>query len=375
MRLKEIVNIMPDDKFLDYYITMSEKFLPLQSSYIVFKNTKELIYIKNKTVQLIIFKESVNDFEYLLSILGDTKLIVFHSFRQCWYPFIRAIPNDITKVWLFWGSDGYAALKLNSTSSLASKLATYEDTIWGNLKFLYNYGKGFFLGKRQMETRDIIKLMDFCGTWVDADQSIAKKININIKALSFNYYTKELMNFESYNCHSINRNKLLLGNSGNPSNNHVEALKTLSEKKFSGVIYCPLSYGGSELYIKNVCSLGNKLFGSNFKPLLNFIPLDEYQTIVNECGIIWMNHKRQQAAGNLLFSFVTKKIVVLNAISPLAETFDKWNLIHYNIENFDANYDSQELDLIKNRHVILERVTIDENKSFFKSIQQLANNT
>lgn len=28
MELKKIVNIMPDDKFLDYYIEMSEKFLP-----------------------------------------------------------------------------------------------------------------------------------------------------------------------------------------------------------------------------------------------------------------------------------------------------------------------------------------------------------
>ena len=47
MELKKIVNIMPDDKFLDYYIEMSEKFLPGESTYLFFKDDAPFKFVKS----------------------------------------------------------------------------------------------------------------------------------------------------------------------------------------------------------------------------------------------------------------------------------------------------------------------------------------
>jgi dTDP-N-acetylfucosamine:lipid II N-acetylfucosaminyltransferase len=372
MVLKEIVNVMPDDKFLDYYITMSEKYLPNKSSYIVFSNSEELVYIKNKHVNLFILEDSTENFESIISDLRNTSVVIFHSFQENWYPFIESISLNVHKVWLFWGFEGYSALPQAKFSSISSKYAKYENTILGKIRFLYNFGKDFLVDKSQKKTREIIKRMDYCATWVDADHLIARKINPRIKSIKFNYYTKELMGFEAFSSQRLNRDKLILGNSANPSNNHIDALHFLYDLGYSGIIFCPLSYGGSKVYKGNVCLIGNKLFGENFKPLLKFMPLDEYQHILNECGIIWMNHLRQQAAGNLLFSFLAKKIVVLNEKSPLINTFNQWNLTQYNRHNFLDKDESQEYKLIENRRIILEKVTIEANKEFFDSIQQLS---
>jgi hypothetical protein len=38
MRFNPVLNIMPDDKFIDAYIEMSERYIPNQSSYIIFGN-------------------------------------------------------------------------------------------------------------------------------------------------------------------------------------------------------------------------------------------------------------------------------------------------------------------------------------------------
>ncbi|MBG6236599.1 hypothetical protein IWX76_003193 [Pedobacter sp. CAN_A7] len=363
---------MRDDKFLDYYIAMSERFIPNETSYVIFKDTDELVHIKNKTVPLIILKESSDNFDELVASLSKTNVIVFHSFNERWFNFIRSIPKGLKKVWLFWGFEGYAALPKPTFPSMSVKIAKYENNFSGNVRFLYSCFRRIFINKNHLEAREIINVMDYCATWVDADHALAKTINPYLKNLSFNYYTKELMDFESFDVQRLNRNKLLLGNSADPSNNHIDALQFLHKNKFKGIIYCPLSYGGTKLYREYICKLGNKYFGSNFKPLVEFMPLNEYQLIVNECGIVWMNHKRQQAAGNLLFSFLAKKIVVLNSVSPLIDTFDKWNLKHFNRNNFEMANSNLEADLEKNRKIILERITIDQNETFFRSIEKLA---
>ena len=223
-----------------------------------------------------------------------------------------------------------------------------------------------FLLNTNNEARNIIRQMDFCGTWVDADYLLAKRYNPQLKPLYFNYYTKELMHFDKMPVQAINYNNLLLGNSGAPTNNHIEALKYLYKIKYKGEIVCPLSYSGSESYVQNVCSLGAKLFGSKFTPLIEFMPLNEYQEIINRCGIVWMNHKRQQAAGNLLFLFMAQKIVVTDKNSPLNITFNNWGLTFFDKSILNKLQTVSDIDLKHNRDIILQKVSISENEAFFK---------
>lgn len=362
---------MPDDKFLDYYIIMSEKFLPGKASFIVLSETQELVHIKQKNANLQVLIRNDEAYKKLIKNISQTHVVVFHSFQITWAPLIYAIPSQIKRVWLFWGYEGYDTIPKANFLDWKSNYAMYSKSLMGALRFSYNRLKVNFILKRNDEARKIISKMDYCATWVDADYLFAKKFNPHLKFLQFNYYTKELMNFEEIPVQAINHNRILLGNSGASTNNHIEALQYLHKIKYGGEIFCPLSYNASENYLMNVCLFGDKLFGSRFIPLKNFMPLNEYQEIINSCGVIWMNHKRQQAAGNLLFLFMAQKIIITDGRSPLNITFKKWGLNFFNREILKNLTAVSEKDLERNRQIILERITINENEPFFNALNDM----
>ncbi|GEM_PF-1174685 len=96
-----------------------------------------------------------------------------------------------------------------------------------------------------------------------------------------------------------------LGNSDTETNNHMDAmemLKKYNDKQFK--IICPLNYG-NKAYAKIVCDYGTKYFGDRFVPLLDFIPRDKYYALMDEVDVVYMNHNRGQAGGNL-FAFINK---------------------------------------------------------------------
>jgi len=369
--LKKIVNIMPDDKFLDYYIQMSEKFIPGKSSYIVFSDNEQLRFIKTQSPDLIILTRTEPNFQEVLEKLKDVKVVIFHSFQNSLYSFIQKVPKSIKKIWVFWGFDGYGALPKNSFLRTLSSLASYKKSIVGYVKFGLNLIMGSVVTKSNKRAREIIRQMDYCATWIDADYELAKTFNSQIKHLPFNYYTRELMETDSADVEKINVNKLLLGNSASPNNNHIEALKYLGKIKFKGEIVCSLSYSGTKTYVDNVCKLGEQLFGANFIPLRDFMPLNEYHEIINSCGVVWMNHKRQQAAGNLLVSFIGQKIIIVDSINPMKTTFSRWGLTLFD-KTILTNLGSVSSDsLIKNREIVNQKMTINQNEFFFNTIVEL----
>lgn len=94
--------------------------------------------------------------------------------------------------------------------------------------------------------------------------------------------------------------KILLGNSADPSNNHIEVLERLLPYKDQDIkIYVPLSYG-DENHAKKVISQGQEWFGDKFVPMTDFIPFEQYLEFLKSLDIAIFNHQRQQAMGNTI---------------------------------------------------------------------------
>jgi len=92
---------------------------------------------------------------------------------------------------------------------------------------------------------------------------------------------------------------ILLGNSATPTNNHAEALRTLARLDLGARrVVAPLSYGDAA-YGDAVEALGRRLLGARFEPLRRFLPMPEYNARLARCGIVVMNHRRQQGLGNI----------------------------------------------------------------------------
>ena len=109
----------------------------------------------------------------------------------------------------------------------------------------------------------------------------------------------------------------LTGNSGDPSNLHIEMLDYLSRFRNENIrVKCPLSYGGSALYRQNVISYGRQIFGDNFQPITQFMNAGEYAQLLVTVDVALMNHKRQQGLGNILaLMYLGRKIYMRSDIS------------------------------------------------------------
>lgn len=93
---------------------------------------------------------------------------------------------------------------------------------------------------------------------------------------------------------------ILLGNSADPSNNHIEALERLLPFKDQAIkIYAPLSYG-DQTHAKKVINQGKAWFGDKFLPMTDFMPFEQYLEFLKSLDIAIFNHQRQQAMGNTI---------------------------------------------------------------------------
>lgn len=113
------------------------------------------------------------------------------------------------------------------------------------------------------------------------------------------------VNFDDLNTYAIKeRNKqivnILIGNSADSTNCHEEMIDYLSAYKDEPIcIYCPLSYGGNQKYIQEISKKGKNIFGDKFIPVMTIMNSQEYSGFLSTIDIALMNHKRQQALGNI----------------------------------------------------------------------------
>ena len=113
---------------------------------------------------------------------------------------------------------------------------------------------------------------------------------------------------------------ILIGNSADTSNNHLEMLELLSEFSVEDVkVYCPLSYNGNPNYINTVVNKGKEIFKEKFIPILSMIPTEDYAIFLNEIDVVVMNHRRQQGLGNIIpLLYLGKKVFVRSDASSFS---------------------------------------------------------
>lgn len=118
-----------------------------------------------------------------------------------------------------------------------------------------------------------------------------------------------------------------IGNSADPSNNHIEAFHKLKKFKEQNIrIITPLSYG-DEQYAQQVIEEGRKIFKEKFLPLTEFLTPDEYTAFLNSIDIGIFNNDRQQALGNIcVLLYLNKKIYIKSDTTMSKHFSDKYQI-------------------------------------------------
>ena len=262
-------------------------------------------------------------------------------------------------IWIIWGADLYKYLPIQLydklTLELISKLDGKFKSILERILFLFEY-----------EIRkSVIKRLDYV---ISAHKGDIRLLNKYFKtdakwysqAIYPNPVEFERLDLESsysvndkFNLKKNNGKLLLLGNSGFPTNNHLDIMIQLSEMKEQNFkIICPLSYGPS-IYIEKVLKKGKILFGDRFVPLLDFLNPDEYFGILKQIDLAIMYHNRQQGMGTIILLVYMGKIICMKKTSGY----------FYLMQRGVSVYSTQELEMLILNEIELTPTMSEHNKT------------
>lgn len=210
--------------------------------------------------------------------------------------------------------------------------------IWGGDLYVHKFGKRNNKWKiKEFFRRPVIKNMGHLVTYIEGDITLARKwYGATGKYQECLMYTSNL-----YREYKVPENKettvnIQVGNSADPSNNHIEVLEKLLPFKDENIcIFVPLSYG-SEEYAQSISKKGKEWFGDKFNPITAFMPFDQYLSFLGSIDIAIFNHKRQQAMGNTITLLGLGKTVYIRSDTSQWSFFEKKNIKISDVEMFSS---------------------------------------
>ncbi|MCP9293010.1 TDP-N-acetylfucosamine:lipid II N-acetylfucosaminyltransferase [Gracilimonas sediminicola] len=161
---------------------------------------------------------------------------------------------------------------------------------------------------------DIVKHIDSIHSLVEGDVEVFKKHYGDRPTFRFGYPYPGLYGDIPEVIESKGRPRIIVGNSGDYSNNHIEILEALRTKKDVRYydILLPVSYNllpeyevAIHKWLKAAGMLGL------VKLIKTFIEPDKYRALVDASEMLITAHNRQQAIGNMLLSLYSGNTTVL----------------------------------------------------------------
>ena len=291
-------------------------------------------------------------------MIGQYNLIVLHSlnFFNCRITYKL---NDYNKVlWMPWGFEIYnnpLALYNETLGEKSKKYTTNKKRFKLIEKFLrpIKYWLKYRTPEYHKLQLQVVKKIKLYGGLFQDEFTYFKSrslINPDFKFIRFTYYPLELMlngNIDRF----VTADNILFGNSSSATNNHLEGLdilKTLDLKNRKVIV--PLSYGDPN-YREWINEKLLRGLGGNYHPLTEYITLEKYYELLQSCGIVIMNHYRQQAVGNIMIMLWMGAKVYLNEQNTVYIFLKRIGVTVFSIEKHLLPGNEEVFELLDNETV------------------------
>ena len=243
--------------------------------------------------------------------------------------------------------------------------------IWGGDLYSHSMGKkNLRWYATELFRRPVIRRIGHLITYVQGDVELARKWYGAIGQ----YHECFMYTSNIYRDYAIKEQphavvNIQIGNSADPSNNHLEILENLKSFRDQNItIYAPLSYG-DQANAKTVIAAGKAIFGDKFKPMTDFIPFEQYLEFLGKIDIAVFAHKRQQGMGNTITLLgLGKKVYMRSDVTPRA-TFDGMGVKIFDFPNIDLmpiNKETINKNIAQIKKNFSEKKLTDQLKSIFK---------
>jgi dTDP-N-acetylfucosamine:lipid II N-acetylfucosaminyltransferase len=154
--------------------------------------------------------------------------------------------------------------------------------------------------------------------------------------------------------------KILIGNSRDPLNNHVDIINILESIEYKGNVSIPFSYGLNKRYSNNI-----KLIVSNSKLAIklieDFMSYTEYLNFLGQHSTAVYNSYRQMGLGNILVALWSGLKIYLSLKNPTYHWLKNLGFIIFSIED-DLLFDLQ------SRNLILDKSKIEHNFHLYNDL-------
>lgn len=162
---------------------------------------------------------------------------------------------------------------------------------------------------------------------------------------------------------------ILVGNSADPSNNHLAIFDKLEAFKHEDIhIYAPLTYGNQK-YAQEIIAEGQRRFGNKFEPLTEHLPFEQYLRFLGKIDIAIYNHRRQQAMGNTISLLGLGKKVYMRSDVTQWEFFKNYEIAVYDVDRFEITTGA-EIHLEANKARVKN---LFSEKTFIRQLNEIFN--
>lgn len=362
------LHILSDEKFIDKHIARYEN-SALDSRYIYLNGvnkyhgtfTEKVEFVNhNDEDEIKILSNSANKFDLIFVYFLNHSKVKFVNYLNSKKPII---------IWFFFGAEVYSSPEIKSRvlslrtkevlrPSIISKIKVFSKDLFRIVK----YGlKGRATPRSAF--KKAVQRVDYLGWYSEEEykhiQSLVRiklpaflHLNIKLKALISVPLKKEGVS-------------ILLGNSRDPLNNHVDIIDIFKSLNTQVRIDIPFSYGANKVYAESIRSIVSE---SRLAIELHeeFMSYNEYVAFVGQHSTAIYNSYRQMALGNILVALWSGLKVYLSIKNP---TY-LW------LNNLGFRIFSIEEDLIcdlKSNNLVLERESIEYNFKLYADISKEEN--
>ena len=337
-----ILHFIPDDKFVDMIIDELDGLSDVTNRYCMYnrRSVGEIRWHKHvDCVEFTPYGSSALENRLAECRTGKYDGVVFHSVPNK-FPYFAKCCGNVKKIFVPWGHDIYGMMRfkdylpeterfLKSTKSCRS----LKSRMGRPVRRLQHWLSTIPCCPLNSNVRTVIEKIDYIAPVLEEDVELFKKAYPRSRIpevieFQYGYYNVEP---------SVGVNRaagpILVNNSATATGNHVEVFRWLHNIGVHSDLIVPLNYGDSPAYLDFVKEEGKKILGDRFKPILDFMPKDEYFKYISQCTHMVMGHNRQQALGNIIWGLSAGLKLFFWKRSPVYRQYKKMGFEIYSIDD------------------------------------------
>jgi len=305
------LHIVPDSKFVNAFCTNLRELNALSNNRVIVSSRKNLKYVERDVPHAPLYSSKCE------SLCGDTlqyDAVYIHLFSPLMYRWVAQ--NSFKELnWIVWGVDLYNLPFIKF--DFYEKLTRQQYSVTNRPLNEWLYLLKIWITNSRYRNQAYSKI-DNVLTWMKTEYAFAKE---NIPSLRANHKFFFYENQSPYQKLDENPSpqtetnrslpSIIVGNSGYPTNNHLDAIDYLTRNNVNANLYLPVSYGDRRYIAFLKKKLSNYSNGS-IEFIDKYMGFDDYLKFLRGADAFVMNSVRPQGYGNVLMMLYLGKAIFMN---------------------------------------------------------------